>query len=430
MIHLVLSHGSSDGNPFDYLLHSKRSVPARLLRGDVQATLALIQASDFRQRYTSIVLSFEKDVSEEIQDEIIDSYEVTAFAGSTPEDFARVWVRHQDKGRTELHCVVANVHLPTGKRWAHYYHYAQQNLFRTWQELINLKYGLASPYAPERSRLRNLPGKIPAKKKEIFNYLDNKICAAIESGDAETRDDIVKLIQREAFEAAPKKQYICVRPVGSDDSFIRLKGIKYREGFDYNIYKQELRDRKTSLNSSAACEAELCAEYKNYLARRIAYVEKRFNKPEESVQKVELPAYSEHLNHVSMQHEQKSISTGNIRTAGISDNRRTHSATNAGSGVGENVRGATLFSSFQRKLLWIKSKFAVRQRSRRREVEPKMGLGASASFLQSFTTWQERFLVKFCRNRRSNGGSPRIQTKDRERQGAPSQKSFEVDSKW
>lgn len=90
MIHLVNRHRNCDGTPFDYLGYPKRSVPARLVLGDIRATHALIQTSDSRQRCTSIVLSFDGDVSEEMQNAIIDSYEITAFAGAIPKDFTQV----------------------------------------------------------------------------------------------------------------------------------------------------------------------------------------------------------------------------------------------------------------------------------------------------------------------------------------------------
>jgi len=163
VIHKVLGHGAK-GNPFAYLLKKERSVAAEVVRGDPELCWATIRSLSYRQKYTSLVLSCAEQLPPERERQIIDDYERTAFAGR-PEEFVRVWVRHREHGRTELHLVVANVHLPTGKRWSHYYDRADRRLFKAWQELTNLRHGLASPDAPERVRLADLPGKLPADKR-------------------------------------------------------------------------------------------------------------------------------------------------------------------------------------------------------------------------------------------------------------------------
>ncbi len=229
MIHKVLSHGSS-GNPFDYLLGKARPIPAELVRGDVGLCWEAIKSAPFRQKYTSLVLSFAEELTSEREREIIDDYERVAFSGRA-EEFARAWVRHRDHRRTELHCVVANVHLPTGKRWSHYYDRADRRLFKSWQELTNFRHNLASPDAPERMRLADIPGKLPALKKALFEKVDALVCVGVTKGTIETRADLVKALETAGYRVATSRNFVAVTVPGSGEKALRLRGKKYDEQF-------------------------------------------------------------------------------------------------------------------------------------------------------------------------------------------------------
>lgn len=270
MIHKVLNHGAK-GNPFAYLLKKDRAIAAEVVRGDPELCWATIRALPYRQKYTSLVLSFAERVTAEREGKILEDYERVAFGGRA-EEFARVWVRHREHDRTELHLVVANVHLPTGKRWSHYYDRADRQLFKSWQELTNLRYGLASPDAPERKRLADMPGKLPDEKKALFEKLDALVCAGVARGEIQTRADLLKALELAGYEARPSRNYVAVKCPGADEKALRLRGKKYNEDFSREALLASAASRNAEDDEARKRRYE--QEFAEAMARRAAFVER------------------------------------------------------------------------------------------------------------------------------------------------------------
>ena len=270
MIHKVLGHGK-EGNPFAYLLKKERVVAAEVVRGDPEFCWATIRCLPFRQKYTSAVLSCAEKLTPERERQIMDDYERVAFGGRA-EEFVRVWVRHSEHGRTELHLVVANVHLPTGKRWSHYYDRADRKLFKSWQELTNIRHDLASPDAPERVRLADMPGKLPADKKTLFEKLDAVVCAGVAHGRIQNRADLLKALEAEGYVVKPSRNYVAVKLPGSEEKALRLRGKKYGEDFSREALLA------SAAKKTAAEEAErqrrFEKDFADAMARRTAFVER------------------------------------------------------------------------------------------------------------------------------------------------------------
>lgn len=120
MLHKIICHGKNT-DPFDYLIWQERAVPARVILGDEAMVQESINTCPHSRKYTSLVLSFEEEISEEAKLEIIRSYEEISYAGIDDSDIMRVWIEHRENVRTELHCVVSNNHR-SGRRWQHYLH--------------------------------------------------------------------------------------------------------------------------------------------------------------------------------------------------------------------------------------------------------------------------------------------------------------------
>jgi len=164
MIHKILFHGRNL-NPFDYLLHQERLIPAEVIQGDVDLVSEGIKACPCSRKYTSLVLSFEENLDHDQKMEAIRSYEDIAYAGTDDTDILRAWIEHKDKNRTELHGIVVNTHLSSGKRWQHYFDRVDRSLFKSWQELFNMQHGYSSVDDPARERLQSIPGnRLPEKK--------------------------------------------------------------------------------------------------------------------------------------------------------------------------------------------------------------------------------------------------------------------------
>ena len=118
MIVKFFKYGSGDGkSAFNYLLnHRVQDGTSRVLRGNADLTLSIIQSLKTKRKYKSGCLSFEeKNISAKHKEEIMDLFEETIFPGITEENRNIVWIEHTDKGRLELNFVIPRVELSTLK---------------------------------------------------------------------------------------------------------------------------------------------------------------------------------------------------------------------------------------------------------------------------------------------------------------------------
>lgn len=138
----------------DYVMkETDRSVAPVLVKGLASHTRQLCLDNPHMHKYTSGVLSWEKGevVTPEIEQEIIARFERTAFAGLDPEQYDCLWVRHQDKGRHELHFITPRMELSTGKSL----NIAPPNThqrFYNWRTVVNDDYGFSNPDAPDKKQ--------------------------------------------------------------------------------------------------------------------------------------------------------------------------------------------------------------------------------------------------------------------------------------
>lgn len=222
-----------------YLLSKEREVPAQLLFGSPDIFARIVKSCGYAEPFTSLVLSFTERLSIEQCRQIIRDYEAVAYAGIDQRDICRIWVLHQDHGRTELHCVVANVHLSTKKSWKHYFHKSDKKLFHNWQELTNLKYGYTSPDEPAREQLKVPPSKqdLSVDEEELIEKIDHKVIEGVTSGDLTTQLEVVDFIKGLGYKAWGTKKHVSVRKPGFEkERPLRLTGAKYRGDFQSAAY--------------------------------------------------------------------------------------------------------------------------------------------------------------------------------------------------
>mgnify|MGYP003761341239 CR=1 FL=1 len=277
MIHKVLHFGSGNTNPADYLFNCRgRAKPPKLLFGDSFLTWRVIQDCQHKQKYTSLVLSFEALISDETTREIIHDYERFVYAGIAPDDVSRYWVLHTDKGRTEAHCIVANVILSTGKRWAHYYDKTDRILFESWQEMTNLKHGFASPKDPDRKRLISVPGRnLSSENQSIYEQVDSFICRLITEGAVRNRDEIISALHQRGYEVKPSINFIGIRPKQTTGKYIRLKGTKYESGFTIGDSEPIRQAESTASGDVRKRIEEYDRLFRSALEKRERYIRKR-----------------------------------------------------------------------------------------------------------------------------------------------------------
>lgn len=188
----------SISNPFTYLLEVIRSVEARVLRGSPEAVLSTIQAFGNSPPYSSFIINFGEDlVSDEIIEETMDLVECFLFAGQEKSNFSYCWIRHEDKQKTELHLIVANIHLSTAKQFVPYFHNRDRAIQEAVITLINHKFGLMDPHDPGRKSLCNVSrGKLSDQMYGIKTALIDHVLRELDDGNITNRQELVDAIRR------------------------------------------------------------------------------------------------------------------------------------------------------------------------------------------------------------------------------------------
>ena len=91
---------------------------AKLLRGDKELTLALINSIEYKHKVTFGSLNFtEKNLTDEVKTEIMDRFEKMLLAGlERDKNFNILWVEHTDKeNHLELNFVIPKIELQSLK---------------------------------------------------------------------------------------------------------------------------------------------------------------------------------------------------------------------------------------------------------------------------------------------------------------------------
>lgn len=226
----------------DYLLKDKKdkSQPrtgATVFRGDPELTTEIINGIKNTSIYTSGVLSFSADEqpSEQQLNEIIDSFENTLFPNLDDDQYSSYWVMHQDKGRTELHFVFANIELITQKSLPVYYHKKDLDLIDNWKDITNYEYGLIDPNSPDRKRdlvlsQINFDDQTDDQlKDEIHDEIFNEVT---QNKNIKSRADIVNLFKSKGYEVTrqgKKENSISIKhPHQKDNPDKKLRNLKFK----------------------------------------------------------------------------------------------------------------------------------------------------------------------------------------------------------
>lgn len=255
----------SGAGPLNYLLMSKGKPRegAKVLYGDPKLTEQLINATPYKQKYKSGVLSFTEDstqFSDEQKKDIMQRFEDTLFTGLEPDQYDILWVEHSDKGgRLELNFVIPCQELRSGKSLQPFYAQADLTRVNAFKNIINKEYELTDPNEPERKRLinpyiNNAPHPTPydtKKKKDkpvdetpdthaIKADIDRQLLDSLKEGSLNDRGSVMYFLEGLGFkiERAVKKSISISRPDMKRN--IRLKGAIYEEGFQALSQRAEI----------------------------------------------------------------------------------------------------------------------------------------------------------------------------------------------
>ncbi|WP_110669459.1 relaxase/mobilization nuclease domain-containing protein [Salinicola halophilus] len=231
---------------------SQRAVEPSLVRGNVDLWSQVVEEGNFAGRYTSGVLAFaENDIPEDTQQRIISDFEKALLPGLEPDQYASLWVRHEDKGNVELHFMVAGEELSTGKRLNAYYHRVDKHRVDTWKNAVNAEYGFLDPNSPNRQQSLTSAKDLPKVKQEIVEAMNEHLTNMVVDGEIKNRKELLVEITKLKLEVAREtKQSISIVPPSGGQN-IRLTGAIYARDFDANNFSSErLSNRVESYDSS------------------------------------------------------------------------------------------------------------------------------------------------------------------------------------
>lgn len=240
----------------DYLLGKDRDREnARLLVGNPDLTERLADNSDFKNRYTVGVLSFEEpNIPEQDKQAIMADFEKSLLAGLECDQYNICWIEHTDKGRLELNFVIPNMELMTGKRLQPYYDKADRPLVENWKQVTNFNYGLSDPHDPSRAEAVKIDRhRLPKSVQDIKQQIGAVIAQQIAQGEITDRQGVIDTLQQAGFEIArqTEKSISIKNPEGGRN--IRLEGVIY-ENRNFATEFAEERERAKQEYASTARE--------------------------------------------------------------------------------------------------------------------------------------------------------------------------------
>lgn len=177
---------------FSYLLNEERvkAGTAKLISGSPESITFLteqrMKSSNYRggALYTSGVLSFspdEKPTGNQLSN-IMASFENAIFPSLDHSRFNRAWILHKDKDRIELHFVIQNLDLETGKAYTPYVEKRDLARVNAFKNRINKAYELADPneksenwhfFAKRHKNLTEEQRDFIAKLNQAYSHFKN-----------------------------------------------------------------------------------------------------------------------------------------------------------------------------------------------------------------------------------------------------------------
>lgn len=252
--------GSGHGRgPVQYLLGKDFNRDgARLLRGDAQQMIDVINSLNFARTYTSGVLSFEEEnISNELKQQLMTDFENTLLP-AVADDCEILWIEHRDKNRLELNFVIANVHLATAKRLQPYYHAADFRRVAAWQNLMNGTHNFSDPNDPAKKRFVS-PATAFADRANAVEMINNSLLKLVRAGEVSSRDDVKAALLSAGFSIAREtKKSLSISAPGETKN-IRLRGKLYEQQFNFEssaAVREEIERASSAYRESAASRAE------------------------------------------------------------------------------------------------------------------------------------------------------------------------------
>lgn len=293
-------HGTGGGaGPVNYVMGAVEQGKGQVMAGDPTLTRQLIDTAPGRHRYTSGVISFSKDEkpTDEQLRQVIEDYN-RFFSADDAVAINVLWVKHEDKGRTELHFVIPNVDLNTGRVYHPYLDRFDRKTVDTLQTALIAENGFADPKDPARKQWLSNPNdylKTTKDRKELLelvnSYMSELMATKLAMGDAWTHSDTLGAIRDLGLEITRHgKNYITVQ----NESGVRakLKGGIYERDCVIDGASPEATARASEQHREQLREraTDLRADYEKRLSKRAERIAKRYSNSRDISQDIEKQA--------------------------------------------------------------------------------------------------------------------------------------------
>lgn len=261
MILTYVNAGTSGPEGINYLFSEKdangklRDPPAELISGDVLLTKFLIQQNQREKKYSSYALSFRDNefVTDDQLREILQSLRDTFCTGLGPEQVNMLAVKHADKNNIELHIVINDEELTTGRQFNPFppgdrSKKLQQDFCAYWNHKLGFDQVVGNPFKASFSRfdakastqrkdqflasVGNPDGSATKERKEKLSAIVTK---AVMSGKVNNRNELIAFLEKNQCEITRKgKDYLSIKLPGKEKA-IRFKDGAFVENVDYRI---------------------------------------------------------------------------------------------------------------------------------------------------------------------------------------------------
>ncbi len=282
--------------PLNYLLgndkdNKPREPAPQIIKGDQKLTEVLIDSNHRQYKYTSGVIAFrdnEQPTQEQIE-KIIEAFEKT-FTPELQERVPILWVKHLEKGNTELHFICPMQDALTGKQFNICPPGDQfKQMYKDFQALANDTYGWDQVRGNMlKAQMTELDKIDPENQNnKIKGMLSKEIERKTKAGELNNRDDLIKHLRKIGFEITRKgKDYISVKHKKALKA-TRLKGPAFCENANYKeLLEQSAQLPKLSESERSAIKTRLARAVKN---RRRSLLEHLDNAPKQPQQEQQKP---------------------------------------------------------------------------------------------------------------------------------------------
>lgn len=275
MILTYVNAGTSGPEGINYLFSERdangklRDPPAQLLSGDVLFTKYLIAHNEREKKYSSYSLNFRDNekVTDDQLKEILQSLRDTFCTGLGPDQVNMLAVKHTDKNNIELHIVINDEELTTGRQFNAFppgerSKKLQQDFCAYWNHKLGFEQVVGNPFKASFSRF---DAKTPAERKHQYlssvgnsdgsatkerkEKLSAIVTKAVMSGKVNNRNELIAFLEKNQCKITRRgKDYLSIKLPGKEKA-IRFKDGAFVEHVDYRVLIAEHNSASKTLTS-------------------------------------------------------------------------------------------------------------------------------------------------------------------------------------